>query len=172
VLYPAVPPWLAAKQHQIGGVLKIKDQMFAHTGTKAIASAVEKNWVDQTAAMPSLHAAFPLMMMLLFWHKGWRWRSPFALYALAMGLTLVYTGEHFAVDVFVGWAYALIIYFAATRYWRWRERRAEERAEREAPPPGSPDGASAEPPPRSAEAEQPATAVSYSGGPGARPGSG
>ena len=28
-----------------------------------------------------------------------------------MGLTLVYTGEHYVVDAFVGWAYAAVAVF-------------------------------------------------------------
>jgi membrane-associated phospholipid phosphatase len=162
VLYPAVPPWLASDTGKISHVEKIKDQMFVHTGTKAIPSAIEKNWVDKVAAVPSLHSAFPLMMALLFWHRGWRWRVPFLLYALAMAFTLVYTAEHFVVDILLGWAYALIVYFSATRFWRWRDARAAERAH--APP--------AQPPPRARAAEEPAPAVSYSGGPASRPESG
>jgi membrane-associated phospholipid phosphatase len=162
VFFPAVPPWLASDTGKISHVEKIKDQMFAHTGTKAITSAIEKNWVDKVAAMPSLHSAFPLMMALLFWHKGWRWRIPFLLYALAMAFTLVYTAEHFVVDILAGWAYALVIYFAASRWWRWRERRAADRAAAET--------GTDEPIPR--PAEEPAPAVSYSGGPVSRPESG
>jgi membrane-associated phospholipid phosphatase len=167
VLYPAVPPWLAFQTGKIGHVDKIKDQIFDQTGTKAITSAVEKNWVDKTAAMPSLHSAFPLMMMLLFWHKGWKWRIPFGLYALAMGLTLVYTGEHFVVDVFAGWAYAIGIYLLASLWWRRRERRADENTAA-----AGPDSDGGPPPPSAPRAEEPAPAVSYSGGPGAGPGSG
>jgi membrane-associated phospholipid phosphatase len=162
VLYPAIPPWLASDTGKISHVEKIKDQMFAHTGTKAIPSAIEKNWVDKVAAVPSLHSAFPLMMALLFWHRGWRWRVPFLLYALAMAFTLVYTAEHFVVDILLGWAYAIGVYFLATRVWRWRDRRAAGRAEPESPPPLA----------RPRAAEEPATAVSYSGGPASRPGSG
>ncbi|MEA2309920.1 MAG: hypothetical protein QOI65_2206 [Thermoleophilaceae bacterium] len=162
VLYPAVPPWLASDTGKIGHVDKIKDQMFAHTGTKAITSAVENNWVDKTAAMPSLHSAFPLMMMLLFWHRGWKWRIPFGLYALAMGLALVYTGEHFVVDIFAGWAYALIVYFLASRFWRWRERRAAERTHRE-----EVDRRAASV--RAPEEPAPAGGVSYSAGGSAGP---
>jgi membrane-associated phospholipid phosphatase len=168
VLYPAVPPWLAYQTGKLGHVDKIKDQIFDETGTKAITSAVEKNWVDKTAAMPSLHSAFPFMMMLLFWHKGWKWRIPFGLYALAMAVTLVYTGEHFWVDVFAGWAYALGIYLLASLWWRRRDRRAAEKAAA-----AGPDADGGPPPPKAAPpAEEPAPAVSYSGGPGARPGSG
>jgi len=109
--------------------------------------------------VPSLHAAFPLMMMLLFWHRGWRWRIPFALYTLAMAFTLVYPGEHFAVDILVGWAYALIVYFAVSRWWRWRAARAAAQET-------GATGPSALAPRR---AEQPEPAVSYSGGPGSAP---
>jgi membrane-associated phospholipid phosphatase len=167
VLYPAVPPWLAYESGKLGEVHKIKDEIFRETGTESITSLVEKNWVDKVAAMPSLHSAFPFMMMLLFWHKGWRWRIPFGLYALAMAFTLVYGGEHFWVDVFAGWAYALIVYALASLWWRRRERRAAEKAAAGSDSDGGPP-----PPPAAPRAEQPATAVSYSAGPGAPPGSG
>jgi membrane-associated phospholipid phosphatase len=155
VLYPAVPPWLASEEHKIGFVHKIKDEMFAHTGTKSITSAIEQNWVDQVAAMPSLHAAFPMMMTLLFWHKGWRWRIPFGLYALAMGFSLVYLGEHWVIDILVGYGYAIAVYLAVSRYWRRKEARAAERAAPATPIPPA--------------AGQPEPAVSYSAGPGSAP---
>jgi membrane-associated phospholipid phosphatase len=154
VLYPAVPPWLASDTGKIGKVTKIKDAMFAHTGTKSITSAVEKNWVDKVAAMPSLHAAFPMMMTMLFWHKGWRWRVPFLAYTFLMGYSLVYLGEHWVIDIFVGWAYAIGIYLALAWYWRRRQARRAERAE---------------PEPAPAQAGQAAPAVSYSGAPGSAP---
>jgi len=159
VLYPAVPPWLASRTGQIPHIEPIKDEMFRHTGTTAVSSAIEKNWVDQVAAVPSLHSAFPLMMMLLFWHRGWRWRIPFALYTLAMAFTLVYTGEHFAVDILVGWAYALVVYFAVSGWWRWRAARAATHEVAVTGPPAlapRPD-------------EQPEPAVSYSAGSGSAP---
>ncbi|HEX8073775.1 MAG TPA: phosphatase PAP2 family protein, partial [Thermoleophilaceae bacterium] len=156
VLYPAVPPWLASDTGKIGRVTKIKDAMFEHTGTKSITSAVEKNWVDQVAAMPSLHAAFPMLMTMLFWHKGWRWRIPFLAYSLLMGFSLVYLGEHWVIDIFVGWAYAIGVYLALAWWWRRREARRAERAE---PAPGTA-------PPPAGQAEP---AVSYSGAPGSAP---
>jgi membrane-associated phospholipid phosphatase len=161
VLFPAAPPWLAAQRDLIGHIEKIKDQMFTHTGTKAITSAIENNWVDKVAAVPSLHAAFPFMMMLLFWHKGWKWRIPFAAYAFAMGLTLVYTGEHYASDVLLGWVYAGVVFTLCTLWWRRRAARAAKvkapiATETAAPVPSQ---APAEPEP-----------VTYSVGPAAQPG--
>ena len=50
------------------------------------------------------------------------------LYPLAMAFTLVYTGEHFVIDVLLGWLYASTIFVAGNRlfdrYEQWRERRA------------------------------------------------
>jgi membrane-associated phospholipid phosphatase len=118
---------------------------------------VEKNWVDQVAAMPSLHAAFPMMMTCLFWHKGWKWRIPFLAYALAMGFSLVYLGEHWVIDILVGYGYAIGIYLLVSRlWWRRREARAAEKAALDAPLP-------------TPAAVEPAPAISYSGGPGSTP---
>jgi membrane-associated phospholipid phosphatase len=47
-------------------------------------------------------------------------RPLLALYPLAMGLTLIATGEHYFFDVLLGWAYAA----AAMWGWgRWERRR-------------------------------------------------
>jgi len=86
------------------------------------------------AAMPSLHAAYPAMLLLFFWRDGWRLRIPFALYTLAMGFALVYGGEHFVTDILVGWLYAAVAYGAVCVAWpAWRRsRRARRAAEDEA----------------------------------------
>ena len=131
VLYPALPPWLAAQKHQIPHVEQIVPQMFRHTNIQAIHSLAEKDFANKVAAVPSLHAAFPMMMLLFFWSSGWRARIFFGIYTLAMGTTLVYTAEHFVADIFLGWAYALGVWFAVSAFWRRQERRAAARVERE-----------------------------------------
>lgn len=58
------------------------------------------------AAMPSLHQAFTLLMALVLWRER-RWLGVLGgLYALAMGASLVYLGEHYLVDVLAGAALA------------------------------------------------------------------
>ena len=66
--------------------------------------------------------------MLFFWNDGRWWRIVLGAYTLAMGFTLVYGGEHYVVDILVGWLYAGVAYGAVCVAWpAWRERlRASE----------------------------------------------
>ena len=71
---------------------------------------------NNIAAMPSLHAAYPMLLLLFFWNRA---RTPLRIllvsYVLAMAFTLVYTGEHFVIDEFVGWTYAIVTFVVGNR---------------------------------------------------------
>ena len=41
-----------------------------------------------------------------------------------MAFTLVLTGEHFVVDVFIGWGYTAAVVVLWDRIERWRDRKA------------------------------------------------
>jgi hypothetical protein len=132
VLYPAVPPWLAAQNHQIQPTAKIIDEMWAHIGLANGSSVFSGNgnFANPVAAVPSLHSAYPMLIALFFFPLvRRRYRALLFLYPLAMGLTLVYTGEHYVIDVLLGWLYASVVYFAGSRiYAAWSARRADRRA--------------------------------------------
>jgi membrane-associated phospholipid phosphatase len=51
-----------------------------------------------------------------------------ALYPLAMALTLVYTGEHFVIDVLLGWMYATVVFVVGNRLFDAYEIRRAARA--------------------------------------------
>jgi hypothetical protein len=135
--------------------------MFRHTHISAIDSLAENKFANKVAAVPSLHAAFPMLMLLFFWSSGWGSRIFFGLYTLAMGTTLVYTAEHYVSDILLGWIYAAVVFFAVSWWWRRQARRraaggaAAEELAVERPPPEAP-------PPREREPEP----VSYSVRPG------
>jgi membrane-associated phospholipid phosphatase len=58
--------------------------------------------------MPSLHAGAALLVVLFLWpDAGAVRRMLLASYVLLMGAVLVYTGEHYVVDVLAGWATAV-----------------------------------------------------------------
>jgi hypothetical protein len=121
LFYPAVPPWLASREHTIAPIAKIVDVMWVQVGLKsgaAVFSATSR-LANPVAAVPSLHTAYPVLIMLFFWSSaGWkRWLLP--LYPLAMSWTLVYTGEHFVFDIALGWIYAFAVYFAGSAVYDW-----------------------------------------------------
>src|SRR5256885_31189 len=66
-LSPAEPPWLAGMRGHIQHVEQIVPELFRHTHTTQIDSLVENHFANKVAAVPSLHAAFPMMMLLFFW---------------------------------------------------------------------------------------------------------
>jgi hypothetical protein len=106
--YPAQPPWLTGEGVLMPSVDRIVPTVWDQLGVPTAQSIYENgDFVNPVAAMPSLHAAFPLMLLLFFWSSG-RWvRLGLGAYTLAMGFTLVYGGEHFVADIAAGWAMAL-----------------------------------------------------------------
>jgi membrane-associated phospholipid phosphatase len=109
VLYPAAPPWMAALNGKLPPVDRVVQSTLHVLGSETVNTAVEKGaaYSNPVAAMPSLHAAIPMMLCLFFWSRARAWvRALLLSYALAMAVTLVYTGEHYVVDVLLGWVYA------------------------------------------------------------------
>ena len=85
---------------------------------------------NQEAAIPSLHAAYPLLLLLFFWGAGWWARVGLGAYVLAMAFALVYTGEHYVADVVIGWLYAGGVVAGVA----WARRRPAARPPQSAPP--------------------------------------
>jgi hypothetical protein len=102
-LYPAQPPWLHDPH-----VHRIVPAVWDHLGVRTMQSVYEDDrLVNSVAAMPSLHAAYPFMLLLFFWSAAGRGaRIGLSLYTLAMAFALVYSGEHFVADILAGWAMA------------------------------------------------------------------
>lgn len=78
---------------------------------------------DGISAMPSMHNASSLLFLLSARHLG-KW--PVRL--LAAHLVLVYLGSvhlawHYAVDAYIGWALALVLWFAAKPIAVWWDKR-------------------------------------------------
>jgi membrane-associated phospholipid phosphatase len=135
VLFPAVPPWLAAVQGHIEPVHRVISEMWGAVGITAAQALFEtrSEFYNQEAALPSLHAAYPMLLLLFFW--GWvanRWvRAGLVAYVVSMGFVLVYGGEHYVFDLVVGWVYAAGVYAAVGRWRRRRQQRAEPEPSRE-----------------------------------------
>jgi membrane-associated phospholipid phosphatase len=126
LFYPADPPWLAARQGLVGQSNRIIGIVWPHVPLAHYGSLFEKgqHYANNVAAMPSLHSAYALLIVLYLWRYVPRWTKPLlALYPPAMAFSLVYTGEHFAVDCLIGWIYASVTYVAVTWWFERRESR-------------------------------------------------
>ncbi|HET8565531.1 MAG TPA: phosphatase PAP2 family protein [Solirubrobacterales bacterium] len=121
ILFPAAPPWMAGETGLIGEVHRSTARGWEVLGIGTAELFSEGQAAsNMVAAVPSLHAAFTMLVALFLWGRVRpRLRPLLLLYPLAMGLTLIATGEHYFFDVALGWAYAAAVMAA----WAWWERR-------------------------------------------------
>jgi membrane-associated phospholipid phosphatase len=118
-LYPASPPWLAAKHGRLPHITRIAPYMSRHVGIDLSRVMGSSRFANQVAAVPSLHAAVSLFIALFFWSRTHRWRWLLVLYPLAMAFSLVYLGEHYVSDVLLGWIYAVVVFLVGNRIIDW-----------------------------------------------------
>jgi membrane-associated phospholipid phosphatase len=134
VLYPAMPPWMASQFGHMPPTTRIIDQVWAHLhlGLGVSLFAGGSKFDNNVAAMPSLHGAYPMLICLFFWKAASnRKRILLAAYPICMAFSLVYAGEHFVIDILVGWTYAAAtFYFGSKLLDRWEARQLRKNLER------------------------------------------
>jgi hypothetical protein len=119
VLYPAAPPWFAAKEGVIEPVARISNAGWSVLGLPKAGALLEQSQaqVNLVAAMPSLHTAFAVLTCLFLFpcaQRAWQ-RAGLVLYAGLMPVVLVWSGEHYVVDTLLGAVYAAIVVRALRR---------------------------------------------------------
>src|SRR5437867_2067225 len=109
LLAPTAPPWLASNQGLIPPVQPILKDTLEHLQLTGLAAHKgDESSYNIVAAVPSLHAAWPVICLLVIR----KYRLPLWLFASQAALTLgiifaiVYTGEHYVIDAAVGALYA------------------------------------------------------------------
>jgi hypothetical protein len=129
-LFPAAPPWMAGEDGRIEPVHRIIGYVWGHLGAGSAAAIWDHGsaFSNEVAALPSLHAAYPVLILCFFWRFGWPARAVCLLYACAMSFALVYTGEHYVFDVLLGWLYAIAAFLAVGACRRAWARRSERRS--------------------------------------------
>jgi membrane-associated phospholipid phosphatase len=109
VLFPAAPPWLAGNHGYIPDTYRITHAVVNDLPVPKAGAMFQKGttWGNDVAAVPSLHAAYTMLIALFLWPRvGKRWRPLLVAYPVCMGLSLVYLGEHYLIDILLGWVYA------------------------------------------------------------------
>jgi membrane-associated phospholipid phosphatase len=107
-LFPAAPPWMAAEK----GMIPNLDRVLVSTlstlpATQPFALAYQKFSPNTVAAMPSLHAALPMLLALIAVRIWGRRALPLLAYPFLAGMAWVYMGEHYFIDVLIGWLYGI-----------------------------------------------------------------
>jgi hypothetical protein len=118
LVYPSAPPWAAAKAGILHGVVKlppVNDVSSLGSATRAPANPY--------AAIPSLHAGYAFLIALtiagLFLASRIRFRRTLAglcfLYPLLQSIAVIYTGNHYVVDIAIGCAFATAAFLVTKR---------------------------------------------------------
>jgi membrane-associated phospholipid phosphatase len=105
IVYPMAPPWVAGGLGMAEPIARISGigWEFLHLDVIGNLQGQAQLVSNPVAAMPSMHAASAALVTAFFWAGAAPWgRMLLTLYPVAMGITLVYTGEHYVVDVLAG----------------------------------------------------------------------
>ena len=119
LIFPEMPPWLAAQQGLVQPVQRIVVGALDHVPVLGSVYAGADPFPD--GAMPSLHVAVPMAIALAMiaarGHGRARWL--WLLYPLTISFAVVDLGEHYVADAVVGLAFGALCFYAVTSL-RWK----------------------------------------------------
>ena len=134
VLAPTAPPWMAAEQGHIPEIHHLLKISLYDLGLSQAGDLVgDPTKYNTVAAVPSLHAAYPIVCLLVTIRYGLpRWTTVLAaLQFVAVLFAIVYMGDHYVSDAIAGVAYALVASLLVEKaLGRRRSRRSRPRAAR------------------------------------------
>lgn len=124
ILLPAAPPWYAANSGIGPEVLRISTRGWSALGIPVAGQIISLGQavVNQVAAIPSLHAGMAILISIFFWSRmGLGMKLFLTIYSLSMVFTLVYGGEHYVFDAFLGGIYAWLVHYGC-QVWERRSK--------------------------------------------------
>jgi PAP2 superfamily len=131
---PTAPPWLAAQHGLAPGVHDVLRVALSDVGLSELARFKgDAHAYNVVAAFPSIHAAFPLIGLMVarrYSVPGWL-RIAQLCQLLLVWFVIVYTGEHYVIDIIGGVVYAI----ASLKIVDWVADRLASRSMRAVEPP-------------------------------------
>lgn len=123
VVFPAAPPWLASDGGYIAPIHRISSDIWQAMGVTNFSEVYNNLSPNKVAAVPSLHAAYPLLFVV-FAARVFRWRRVWwlAVYPVSVWIGIVYLGEHYVVDAILGALYALAADRATLYAFAWKDK--------------------------------------------------
>jgi hypothetical protein len=111
---PTAPPWLAAQHGLIEPVQPIlRDALYAVHLDSLASQKGDASSYNIVAAIPSLHAAWPVICLLVirkYRLPGWLFAAQLAI-TIGVVFAIVYMGEHYLIDAIVGIVYAFVAWW-------------------------------------------------------------
>ena len=133
IVVPTAPPWMAAggdRQIPLSALEPVKRitwRGWRHVGLHGFAHAWDtgRDWLNNVAAMPSLHAAFALFVVVFAfpWVRRGPVRAAMLILPVTMATSLVYFGEHYLVDAVAAWILVGLTFLGWNRVERAQRRR-------------------------------------------------
>jgi hypothetical protein len=123
---PAEPPWRASEQGELEPTVRVVQMVWAKLGVSGAADAFagrDTGVANPVAALPSLHAAWPFLILLFIWRRAPRFRWLAVAYNAAMAFVLVYGSEHYVSDILLGYLYAVVGFLIVNRIIDRRDQR-------------------------------------------------
>ena len=124
ILYPAVPPWMAAEPliHVHGTYVWATGGHVYLPGVQNLQTPILGRWFnsyhgtiffpflhlhyDNVGAIPSEHAAYPLLFFLFLRRQFGRPAYLAFIYIAAIMFSITYLGQHYVIDAVIGFVYA------------------------------------------------------------------
>lgn len=129
LVYPAAPPWYV-EQYGLGEAVMTAAPSAAGAarfdellGVTYFQTFYSRN-ANVFGAMPSLHCAYPTLVVLAAAKLGKRWMIPAIAFALLVAFSAVYLRHHYVLDVIAGVLFAAVAYSVVSvleRVWRRHE---------------------------------------------------
>jgi|tagenome__1003787_1003787.scaffolds.fasta_scaffold20988573_3 hypothetical protein len=109
VLTPTAPPWLAGREGLIAPPVDVLRMGLNDMGLHQLTQQLHAGTYLIAAAVPSIHASWPLLGTLAARkHRLSRWlRAAILVHLSAVWFVIVYSGEHYVVDILAGVAFSL-----------------------------------------------------------------
>ncbi len=108
-LFPAAPPWMAAREGYLPHLARPMVDIAVQANQSLFGSVYATIGAsNDVAAMPSLHASYPLLACVMFWPVSRKLGWLGLVYFLMMSVALVYLAEHYVIDILAGTACVLV----------------------------------------------------------------
>ncbi len=118
LVFPSAPPWMAAQTGLLPNVQKILDATLAlFPAALELPTIYHRLNPNPVAALPSMHAAYPFLILLFSLRFFGKKALFFLIYVLLAWTSFVYLGEHYVIDILMGALYAIVFFYLSCYLW-------------------------------------------------------